>query len=69
MLIKGYTIGEAFSLNHWKVNRDFTTGDPASIYGEASFFADGISSNNAIFGDPTLQCYNPTWIEPVPITP
>ena len=69
MLIKGYTIGEAFSLNHWKVNRDFTTGDPTSIYGEASFFADGISSNNAIFGDPTLQCYNPTWIEPVPITP
>lgn len=67
ILIKGYTIGEAFSLNHWIVNRDFTTGDPSSVYGDASFFADGISSNNVIFGDPTLQVYNPTWDEPVPI--
>ena len=67
VLIKGYTIGEAFSLNHWIVNRDFTTGDPSSVYGDASFFADGISSNNVIFGDPTLQVYNPTWSEPVPI--
>ena len=67
ILIKGYTIGEAFSLNHWIVNRDFTTGDPSSVYGDASFFADGISSNNVIFGDPTLQVYNPTWTEPIPI--
>lgn len=67
MLIKGYTIGEAFSLNHWIVNRDFTTNDPSSVYGAASFFADGISSNNAILGVPTLQLYNPTWEEPVPI--
>lgn len=68
ILIKGYTIGEAFSLSHWIVNRDFTTGDPTSVYGDASFFAEGISSNNVIFGDPTLQVYNPTWAEPVPIT-
>ena len=67
ILVKGYTLGEAFSQNHWIVNRDFTTGDPASVYGAASFFADGISSNNVIFGDPTLQVYNPTWAEPVPI--
>jgi hypothetical protein len=67
ILIKGYTVGEAFSLSHWIVNRDFTTGDPSSVYGEASFFADGISSNNVIFGDPTLQAYQPTWEEPVPI--
>jgi len=67
VLIKGYTIGEAFSQSHWIINRDFTTGDPTSVYGDASFFADGISSNNVIFGDPTLQAYNPTWIEPVPI--
>jgi hypothetical protein len=37
------------------------------VYGDASFFAEGISSNNVIFGDPTLQVYNPTWAEPVPI--
>ncbi|OYT29885.1 hypothetical protein B6U98_01090 [Thermoplasmatales archaeon ex4572_165] len=67
VLIKGYTLGEAFSQSHWIVNRDFTTGDPSSVYGSASFFADGISSNNVIFGDPTLQVYNPTWVEPVPI--
>ncbi len=67
ILIKGYTIGEAFSLSHWIVNRDFTTGDPASVYGEASFFAEGISSNNVIFGDPTLQVYHPSWDEPIPI--
>jgi len=32
-LIKGYTIGEAFSLNNWKVNRDYTTMDPTTIFG------------------------------------
>ena len=68
VLIKGYTIGEAFSKTHWIVNRDFTTGDPTSVYGDASFFADGISSNNVIFGDPTLQVYNPTWEEPTPVS-
>ncbi|UCB59136.1 MAG: hypothetical protein JSV67_02215 [Thermoplasmatales archaeon] len=67
-LIKGWTLGEAFSLNNWIVNRDYTTLDPTSIYGEGTFFADGIHSVNVIFGDPTIQCYNPTWIEPVPIS-
>ena len=67
ILIKGYTVGEAFSRSHWIVNRDFTTGDPSSVFGAASFFADGISSNNVIFGDPTLQAYNPAWEEPIPI--
>ena len=43
--------------------------DPTSMYGEATFFADGIHSVNIIFGDPTIQCYNPTWNEPIPITP
>jgi len=68
-LIKGWSIGEAFSNNNWIVNRDYTTMDPSSIYGEATFFADGIHSVNIIFGDPTIQCYNPTWNEPIPITP
>ena len=69
VLIKGFTIGEAFSKNNWLVNRDYTTGDPTTMYGIGTFFADGIHSVNTIFGDPTIQCYNPTWIEPVPITP
>jgi len=68
-LIKGYTLGEAFSQNNWIVNRDYTTLDPTSIYGEGTFFADGIHSVNVIFGDPTIQIYNPTWIEPIPINP
>jgi hypothetical protein len=67
LLIKGLNIGESFSQNNWIINRDYTTLDPASIYGEATFFADGIHSVNVIFGDPTLQCYNPNWIEPTPI--
>jgi hypothetical protein len=67
LLIKGYTIGEAFSTSNWIINRDYTTLDPSSIYGGATFFADGISSNNCIFGDPTIQIYNPNWIEPLPI--
>jgi hypothetical protein len=68
MLIKGYTIGEAFSLNNWIVNRDYTTMDPTTLYGTGTFFADGIHSVNVILGDPTLQIYNPeTWIEPTPI--
>ena len=68
MLVKGYTIGEAFSLNNWIVNRDYTTMDPNTLYGRGTFFADGIHSVNVIFGDPTLQIYNPVnWIEPTPI--
>jgi len=68
MLINGYTIGEAFSLNNWKVNRDYTTKDPTAMYGQGTFFAEGIHSVNVIFGDPTLQLYNPTWIEPTPVS-
>ncbi|MDG6228908.1 MAG: hypothetical protein QCH96_02965, partial [Candidatus Thermoplasmatota archaeon] len=68
-LVKGYTIGESVSLNNWIVNRDYTTKDPTTIYGTGTFFAAGISSANVIFGDPTLRCYNPTWIEPIPIAP
>jgi len=67
LLIKGYTIGEAFSKNKWIVERDYTTLDPTTLYGEGTFFADGITSMNVIFGDPTLQIYNPIWIEPTPI--
>jgi hypothetical protein len=66
-LIKGYTIGEAFSLNNWIVNRDYTTMDLNTIYGEGTFFADGIHSVNVVLGDPALQIYNPTWVEPIPI--
>lgn len=67
--IKGMTIGEAFSQNNWLVNRDYTTLDPTTIYGEGTFFAEGIHSVNVIFGDPTIQLYNPTWNEPTPVNP
>jgi hypothetical protein len=67
MLIHGFSIGESFSKSNWIINRDYTTLDPTSIYGEGTFFAAGIHSVNVIYGDPTLQCYNPNWIEPVPI--
>jgi hypothetical protein len=67
--IKGMSIGEAFSQNNWVVNRDYTTLDPTTIYGEGTFFAEGIHSVNVIFGDPTIQLYNPTWNEPTPVNP
>jgi hypothetical protein len=68
-LIKGQALGEAFSKNNWIVNRDYTTLDSTSIYGEGTFFAEGIHSVNVIFGDPTVQIYNPAWTEPTPIAP
>ena len=68
MMCKGVSIGESFSQYLWKVNRDYTTGDPTSLFGRSVFFADGITSVNAIYGEPTIQCYNPAWIEPVPAT-
>jgi hypothetical protein len=64
MMVNGASIGEAYSKNAWLIYRDYTTDDPASIYGWSSL---GISHIQVIFGDPTMTVYSPEWTEPTPI--
>jgi len=64
LMINGKGIGEAFSKNVWLHQRDYTTGDPTSIYGTSSM---QVSNEQMIFGDPTMTVYSPEWINPVPI--
>jgi len=72
-MVKGVNIGEAHSKILWLFDRDYTTCDPTSLYGfssidEADQQGDGLGLVNTwiIFGDPTLQTYNPLWTEPIP---
>ena len=73
-LVEGQSIGEAQTSILWNFDRDYTTLDPTSIYGISSInegdrYGDGTGLVNTwvVFGDPTLQVYNPTWTEPVPV--
>ncbi len=63
-LLHGVSIGEAFADQVWLHYRDFTTGDPTSMYGPASMT---VSSIQVIYGDPSLVVYSPEWSSPVPI--
>jgi hypothetical protein len=72
-MVNGVSIGEAHSKILWLFDRDYTTCDPTSLYGPSSIDegdqqGDGLGLVNTwvIFGDPTLQAYNPLWTEPVP---
>jgi hypothetical protein len=67
-LAQGKSIGESITGILWNFERDYTTCDPTTLYGESSA-TDGQDLVNTwvIFGDPTLQLYNPTWTEPTPI--
>ena len=72
-MVRGLSIGEAHSKLLWLFDRDYTTCDPTSLYGfssidEADQLGDGLGQVNTwlIFGDPTLQVYNPLWTEPIP---
>jgi hypothetical protein len=69
VLVLGKNFGESHSKYLWMFDRDFTTGDPTTMYGRSSFFQGGLSNVHAIYGDPTMICYSPDWIEPVPINP
>ena len=68
VLIEGKNIGESFSKYFWIFDRDFTTGDPATMYGRSSLFQGYLSNVQVLFGDPTMTCYNPNWDEPIPIS-
>ncbi|MGC9307824.1 MAG: hypothetical protein ACP5FL_03505 [Thermoplasmatota archaeon] len=64
VMVNGASIGEAYSKNAWLIYRDYTTDDPASVYGWSSL---QISHIQVIFGDPTMTVYSPEWTEPTPI--
>ena len=64
MLQRGYSIGEAHSNYIWLHQRDYTTGDPTTIYGGSSL---KLTNVHVILGDPTMTIYSPEWNEPVPI--
>jgi hypothetical protein len=66
MLVHGQSVGEAFSNHMWKHQRDYTTDDETTMYGSSSMT---VTNAQVIFGDPTLTCYSPDWIEPTPMTP
>jgi len=69
MMKNGLSIGEAFSKYVWLHQRDFSAkyDDPtkynAALYGTSSL---DITNVQVIFGDPTITCYSPEWIEPIP---
>jgi hypothetical protein len=64
VMIKGEPIGPAFSKQVWLHYRDFTTGDPTSMYGSSSM---QVTTIQCIYGDPNLIVYSPEWQSPVPI--
>jgi hypothetical protein len=70
MMRIGTSIGEAFSNYAWLHQRDFTAKQADSgkyntaLYGTSSL---DITNVQVIYGDPTLTCYSPEWIEPIPI--
>jgi hypothetical protein len=76
-LIHGKNIGESHANLLWLFGRDYTTLDPTTLYGVSSSDStaqvagdgEGLVNTWVFFGDPTLQCYNPTWTEPIPIVP
>jgi hypothetical protein len=61
----GKSIGESISKYLWLHQRDYTTCDPVALYGASSM---QLTNVQMIFGDPTMTCFSPEWIEPVPVT-
>lgn len=71
MLVEGMGIGESESQYQWIFNRDFTTGDPATIYGRSTHFQPsqgGLTNVKVLYGDPDMTIYSPFWTEPEPIS-
>ena len=63
-MISGVPIGPAFSHQVWLHYRDYTTGDPTSMYGSSSM---QVTTIQVIYGDPNLIIYSPEWTSPVPV--
>jgi len=69
VLVLGKNFGESHSKYLWIFDRDFTTGDDTTMYGRSTFFQGGLTNVHALYGDPTMTCYSPNWIEPIPVAP
>ena len=70
MMTEGLSIGDAFSTYAWLHQRDFTAKqEDSSIYNMALYGTSSLDITNVqvIYGDPTITCYSPEWIEPIPI--
>ncbi|RLF29479.1 MAG: hypothetical protein DRN05_01570, partial [Thermoplasmata archaeon] len=65
-MINGIPVGPAYSKQVWLHYRDFTTGDPTSMYGSSSM---QVTTVQCIYGDPNLIIYSPEWESPVPVDP
>lgn len=66
-MIYGIPVGPAYSKYVWLHFRDFTTGDPTSMYGSSSLYGEkGITNVPCIYGDPNLIIYSPEWTSPEP---
>lgn len=70
-MINGVPIGQAYSKQVWLHYRDYTTGDPISMYGPSTLYggaeAGGITTRQVIYGDPNLIIYSPEWTAPIPV--
>jgi hypothetical protein len=67
-MIHGTPVGLAYSKLVWLHYRDFTTGDPTSMYGPSSLHGnEGVTTVNCIYGDPNLILYSPEWTSPAPV--
>ena len=64
VFVNGVPVGEAYSRQVWLHFRDFTTGDPTSMYGSSSM---SVSTVQCIYADPNLIVYSPDWESPVPV--
>ncbi len=64
-MVYGTPVGPAFAKTVWLHFRDFTTGDPTSMYGSSSLYP--ITTVQCIYGDPNLILYSPEWTSPIPV--
>jgi len=72
VLVEGDCFGASESRYQWLFDRDYTTLDPTTLYGRSTLFQfaqGGLTNTKVTYGDPTMTCYAPDWVEPIPIAP
>jgi len=65
-LEEGGRVGQTWASKLPLFFRDYTTGDPVSMYGGSSLDADTV---HCIYGDPNTVIYSPDWEIPEPVEP
>jgi hypothetical protein len=72
MMVHGLNCGEAFSKYVWLHQRDFTAKyGSMDEYTQSLYEYSSLTVTNVqvFYGDPTITCYSPDWIEPIPVSP